>query len=302
VQPGGLDPEREPTPQPRRVPSSPGRNVAAGAAAAGGAGASGAANAPLLPSAPGSAPSSATAAAHASAPPSDLLLQRLRAVPGALALPELAAFDARDDAHLDAAACVLLQHFHRSNEAEALSLLFELTHERLLAIAGLVTARLALAIDPQDLVAGFLARLFTDVRRPQPVVRRFLGMAYIAMRNDALNQLRHETRSLRRMLQYQARQPLPPDPAQLADEHEQAQVVARAGLFLLVVVAECFHDLPERARRLLLLREVEGLSYQEVALALGLPIGHVGIALRRARRRLERLIARALAAGSGGEP
>jgi len=226
------------------------------------------------------------------------LVDRLKAVPEAARVPELQSFDPRNDLHLDAAASLLLQRFHRTNEVEALSLLFELLHHRLGEIAAQLTARFALALDPDDLVARFMTRLFTDVRRPQPVVRRFLGLAHTAMRNDALNQLRSHTRSLKRMVEFQIIQPPPRDPARIASEREQADVCTRVGVFFLGVVSRCFHTLKDRDRRILLAREVEGMSYAEIAVALSLPDHQVGMILRRARTRLSKRIARALSGGT----
>jgi hypothetical protein len=53
--------------------------------------------------------------------------------------------------------------------------------------------------------------------------------------------------------------------------------------------------LPERDRRVLLAREVDGLSYAEMADALELPGGQVGMILKRSRERLQRGIGAALA-------
>ena len=52
------------------------------------------------------------------------------------------------------------------------------------------------------------------------------------------------------------------------------------------LVERALDDLPQRARRLLVKRELEGLSYQEVSEALGLPLGTVMSGLSRARRAL----------------
>jgi RNA polymerase sigma factor (sigma-70 family) len=223
-----------------------------------------------------------------------LLAQRVASLPGAEALPCLAEFDARNDLHVDAIACFLIERFHADNDVDALALLFELSHRRLREIARRICRQLALALDPEDLVAAFMTRLFTDVRRPQPKVRHFLGLAHTAMRNDARNQLRQSARAWRRMLSFHATLAEPADPSQEADDHEQERGVARLGTFLLLVVGGCFHQLGPRDRQALLLREVDGLPYDELAAALGVPPNQVGSVLKRARERLMRRIAAAL--------
>jgi RNA polymerase sigma factor (sigma-70 family) len=125
-------------------------------------------------------------------------------------------------------------------------------------------------------------------------VRHFLGLAHTAMRNDARNQLRQSARSWRRMLCFHATLTEPADPLQEADDHEQERGVARLGTFLLLVVAGCFHELSARDRQVLLRREVEGLPYEELAVALGVPPNQIGTVLRRARERLMRKVAAAL--------
>lgn len=50
-------------------------------------------------------------------------------------------------------------------------------------------------------------------------------------------------------------------------------------------------DLPPEFREVIVLREFEGLSYQEIAATAGIPIGTVMSRLARARRRLERMLA-----------
>jgi RNA polymerase sigma-70 factor (ECF subfamily) len=64
-------------------------------------------------------------------------------------------------------------------------------------------------------------------------------------------------------------------PAEALDRAEKAAAVRRA-------VAR----LPEHSRAALILREYEGLSYQEIAEALNIPIGTVMSRLNYARKRL----------------
>ena len=52
------------------------------------------------------------------------------------------------------------------------------------------------------------------------------------------------------------------------------------------LIERTLNNLPDRVREVLVLRELEGLSYQEMANVLGIPIGTVMSSLSRARRAL----------------
>jgi len=223
-------------------------------------------------------------------------VQRLKALPGAEAVPALDDFDPGNDLHIDAVAGFLIDRFYRASDVEALALLFEIGHQRMREIAHRVTRQLAVAIDPDDLVASFMTRIFVDVRRPQPRVRRFLGLAHTAMRNDARNQLRQHARAWRRMLTWHSQLTPPADPLAVIDEREQLERYARLGLTLLVVAGRCYHSLRDRDRRVLLLREVDGYTYEQLAEALRVPGDQVGTVLKRARTRWASRIAQVLAA------
>lgn len=203
-------------------------------------------------------------------------------------------YDPTDDRAVEAVAGDLLQVFRQHDDPAAFTLLFELCQRRLMASARAITRRLGMAIDPEDIVSTFMAKLFTDLRRDQPRVRRFLGLAYTAMRNEALNQLRKLKRAESRHQVYDRwlrRHRLPPDPAGDVAAAEQHAILRRLGAMFLSVVSVCFHQLGERDRRVLLAREVDGLSYDAIAEQLGLPRPQVGMILKRARERLAKKIA-----------
>jgi RNA polymerase sigma factor (sigma-70 family) len=214
-------------------------------------------------------------------------------------------FDPTDELAVDRAAGALLHRFREQDDVGAFTLLVELTQPRMARVARAVTRQLAMAIDPDDLVASFMARLFTDVRRGQPLVRHFLALAHTSMRNDALNQLRQYKRSQARHEIWERRRMAEraSDPARAADEKEQISRLERLGTVFLAVVGQCFHELPERDRRVLLAREVDQLSYDDLAKALDLPRGQIGMILKRAREHLAARIAQVferLSAGAGG--
>lgn len=56
------------------------------------------------------------------------------------------------------------------------------------------------------------------------------------------------------------------------------------------LIEDALRDLPDRHRELLVLRELEELSYQELASVLGIPIGTVMSGLSRARRAFRRAV------------
>jgi RNA polymerase sigma-70 factor (ECF subfamily) len=65
------------------------------------------------------------------------------------------------------------------------------------------------------------------------------------------------------------------DPETLLLQTDDATLIARA-----------MRNLPERFRQLLVLREIEGLSYRELAAVMGIPMGTVMSSLSRARQAL----------------
>ncbi len=164
-------------------------------------------------------------------------------------------------------------------------------------IARRISRQLAVAVEAEDLVSVFVVRLFTDPAKDAPRVRHFLGLASVAMRNEALNQLRRAKRALARHEAYEAqRQQLPPvDPAREVDYRERRQDLARLGALFLSIASECFNRLNERDRRILVAREVDGLSYDELADTLELPRPQVGMVLKRARQHLADAISHAFA-------
>jgi RNA polymerase sigma factor (sigma-70 family) len=215
------------------------------------------------------------------------LVRNIRRVCGDPALPLPEPFDPRDDRHVDLAACLLLHRFRTANSADAFTVLVQIALPRASLIARRITRQLGLAVDPDDLVASFFARLFVDLRQDQPLVHRFLGLAHTSMRNDAFNQLRQYRRAQARHAIWGERLlGTAQDPVALIAEREQSVILQRSGTAFLLVVNQCFHELPERDRRVLLAREVDGLSYDGIAEALGLPRNQVGMILKRARARL----------------
>jgi RNA polymerase sigma-70 factor, ECF subfamily len=84
----------------------------------------------------------------------------------------------------------------------------------------------------------------------------------------------------------------PPVPTDAFDEevHQGSEPAANPEVRLMQIddvtmIRRAISSLPDRFRELLVLRELEGLSYQEVADVIGIPVGTVMSGLSRARQR-----------------
>jgi RNA polymerase sigma-70 factor, ECF subfamily len=79
------------------------------------------------------------------------------------------------------------------------------------------------------------------------------------------------------------------------EHHSSAQPPSDPETLLLktddfTLIDRALHNVPDRFRRLLILRELEGLSYREVAGVLDIPLGTVMSGLSRARQALRRAL------------
>jgi len=228
------------------------------------------------------------------------LLARAAALPGEPRVLLPADADLARDEHVDELAGQLLRRFRELDDAEAFELLVRLTEPRLHSLARRIARELRPGVEPEDLVASFYARLFTDLRRGRPPVHNFLGLARTALRNDALNQLRRRKRAEARQRTWhdlRASEP-EPDPIRLADDREQSARMERLGALVLTLVAGRFAELPERDRLVLQAREIDGMTYEDIAVTFGLPRGQVGMVILRARKRLAARLSESLAGPS----
>ena len=60
------------------------------------------------------------------------------------------------------------------------------------------------------------------------------------------------------------------------------------------MLRHALEELPEEFREVIVMRELEGMGYKEIAEVAGVPIGTVMSRLARARQRLQRLLTAAL--------
>ncbi len=79
----------------------------------------------------------------------------------------------------------------------------------------------------------------------------------------------------------------PPDPADPAPGPEEAAVAAEWRAF----IAEALRRLPEEFRMPIVLRDLEGWNYDEIAVSLGVPVGTVKSRIARGRGQLRTLLA-----------
>jgi RNA polymerase sigma-70 factor (ECF subfamily) len=165
----------------------------------------------------------------------------------------------------------------RPNVPDPFERLFLEEYPKVVAIAYRVLADRAAAEDvAQDVFIQFH-------RRVSPSDERAAGWLHAAAVHSALNVIRGERRRAQRETAHAVdpAQPTSSNPERLVVEAESRREVRQA-----------LRKLPQRTAALLMLR-YSGLSYAEVATALGMKVGNVGTLLRRAEDALRKEVNRA---------
>jgi len=155
--------------------------------------------------------------------------------------------------------------------------LFYEEYPKVVAIAYRVLADRTAAEDvAQDVFIKFHRRLAPDSERAA-------GWLHAAAAHSALNVIRGERRRAQRETAHALDPAQSPaaNPERLVEQAESRREVRRA-----------LGKLPQRTAALLMLR-YSGLSYAEVATALGIKVGNVGTLLRRAEEALRKEVNRA---------
>lgn len=201
-------------------------------------------------------------------------------------------FDPTNSSHVDEAALYLFERFRSKNDSGAFQLLFEVTQQRLSEMARQLVRRLSTTLDPDDLVANFMARLFCNVGNDSKwKIRHFLAFARVSIRNEILDHLRHQKRVRHHAPEYELSRLSPIDPADAAQSKEQGLLIEDLGEQVLELTSECFDELSQRDQQVLIAREIVGLSYERVASLLSLLPDQIGMIIRRARMHLaDRLV------------
>jgi RNA polymerase sigma-70 factor (ECF subfamily) len=167
----------------------------------------------------------------------------------------------------------------RSGSSEALGELFDRHADRIYTYCFRRTASWAVAQDATSMV-------FLEAWRARERAAAYNGAALPWLYGIATNVCRNLTRSQRRHLSALGRLPRPTAGPDHADEVGQRVDSERA----MVRIAEAMADLSERDRAVFALVVWSGLTYEEAAEALGVPVGTVRSRLARARARLGAIV------------
>ena len=139
------------------------------------------------------------------------------------------------------------------------------------------------ATEAEDLVQETYVRAASAANQPD-ANSNLKGWLFVIMRNAWLNQLRHQ-KSGPRFVELDLGEPVG------VEAHENPHVVYLRKLER-QQVREAIESLPHAYREIVVLRDIEGFTYQEIAAVLDCPAGTVMSRLGRARGKLRKLLAR----------
>jgi RNA polymerase sigma-70 factor, ECF subfamily len=137
--------------------------------------------------------------------------------------------------------------------------------------------------EAEDLVQETYVRATAASNRPDEN-SNLKGWLFVIMRNAWLNQLRHQN-SGPRFVDLDASEP------SISEPPENPHVVYLRKLET-KQVREAIESLPDAYREIIVLRDIEGFSYQEIAAVLDCPAGTVMSRLGRARGKLRKRLSR----------
>jgi len=137
------------------------------------------------------------------------------------------------------------------------------------------------ATEAEDLVQETYVRAASAANRPD-ADSNLKGWLFVIMRNAWLNQLRHKNNGPR-FVELDFGEP------SIAEAQENPHVVYLRKLER-QQVREAIESLPHAYREIVVLRDIEGFTYQEIATVLDCPAGTVMSRLGRARGKLRKLL------------
>jgi RNA polymerase sigma-70 factor, ECF subfamily len=135
--------------------------------------------------------------------------------------------------------------------------------------------------EAEDLVQETYLRAASAVNRPNGD-SNLKGWLFVIMRNAWLNQLRHKNSGPRFVDLEPNEQPI--------DETQETPHVVYLRKLEREQVREAIESLPDAYREIVVLRDIEGFTYQEIAMVLNCPAGTVMSRLGRARGKLRKLL------------
>lgn len=135
--------------------------------------------------------------------------------------------------------------------------------------------------EAEDLVQETYLRAVSAVNRPSGD-SNLKGWLFVIMRNAWLNQLRHKNSGPRFIDLEPNEQPV--------DETQETPHVVYLRKLEREQVREAIESLPDAYREIVVLRDIEGFTYQEIAMVLNCPAGTVMSRLGRARGKLRKLL------------
>ena len=135
--------------------------------------------------------------------------------------------------------------------------------------------------EAEDLVQETYLRAASAVNRPNGD-SNLKGWLFVIMRNAWLNQLRHKNSGPRFVDLEPNEQPV--------DEAQESPHVVYLRKLEREHVREAIESLPDAYREIVVLRDIEGFTYQEIAMVLNCPAGTVMSRLGRARGKLRKLL------------
>ena len=135
--------------------------------------------------------------------------------------------------------------------------------------------------EAEDLVQETYLRAASAVNWPDDG-SNLKGWMFVIMRNAWLNQLRHRNSGPRFVDLEPSEQPV--------DETQESPHVVYIRKLEREQVREAIDSLPDAYREIVVLRDIEGFTYQEIAMVLNCPAGTVMSRLGRARGKLRKVL------------
>lgn len=134
--------------------------------------------------------------------------------------------------------------------------------------------------EAEDLVQETYLRAANAANRPNGD-SNLKGWLFVIMRNAWLNQLRHRNSGPRFV---------DLEPHESVDEMQESPHVVYIRKLEREQVREAIESLPDAYREIVVLRDIEGFTYQEIAMVLNCPAGTVMSRLGRARGKLRKVL------------